>query len=273
MEARGYENTPASDPEHLPTASSAATLFGLFPTSPEAAFSDPSTTLAWDTGVMHSFLPQQSVLPSNHLQNEASVQPSQLLQCLPSTPNYMEGIRTSPSFELDQTSGTCTASFQRNARLVGPEDLLPSVSHILELLDIFFNCYHNYLPCIHRKTLSERVKSRLESAQSSPLLWAVLAVAAPAHPNPHIQALQGRWLAKARSTFDTNLNSSTFPTQTLQAAVFIIFQAYISADLTDAWFFLENPVDLHICLELIRLIAPVASVLCLWHLHRAMLSK
>lgn len=328
--APGHGNTPASDPEHLPIASSAATLSGLFPMNPEAAFWNPSTTMAWDAGVMHNFLPQHSVLPSSNLQNEASLQPSQLLQYPPSTPNYIEGIQTtfqmqenshpgepargavnsifgrgslgrnvssgtqlredsfsnskaaiqiddlsqefnlppeisssngenmvspqvrarhssnisnsleprSPSSELDRTSETCTVSLQKTARLAESEDLLPSVSHILELLDIFFNYYHNYLPCIHRKTLTERVKSRLESAQSSPLLWAVLAVAAPAHPNLHLQALQSRWLAKARSTFDTNLNSSTFPTQSLQAAVFIIFQAYISADLTDAWFFL-----------------------------------
>jgi hypothetical protein len=117
-------------------------------------------------------------------------------------------------------------------------EILPSTREILELLDIFFSRYHFYLPCIHQKTFSDRVKRGRESVQSHSLIWAMMAVAAPDHPNPHIQGLRTTWLARARSIFDKNLHSSTSITQSLQAAVWIIFQYYVDAELTEAWFFL-----------------------------------
>lgn len=127
----------------------------------------------------------------------------------------------------------------RGSNYVGnTEDILPPPTHIAKLLDLFFSHYHHYLPCIHQRTFTNRVKTGLDSASSSPLLWVVLAVAVYAHPDSQLRALQHSWLARAHVCFDRNLESFSFPTQSLQSAVWITFHAYISADLTGAWFFL-----------------------------------
>ena len=105
-----------------------------------------------------------------------------------------------------------------------------------ELIEIYFANYHQILPCIHRNTFIERVK-RGGSPESDPLLWAVLAVAAPDHLNHNIQALQSRWLNHAKTLFDKDMDARIFPTRSLQAAVWIIFSAYVLANITEAWFF------------------------------------
>lgn len=122
-------------------------------------------------------------------------------------------------------------------QLAFSETSAPSKSQSLELVEIFFSDYHQFLPCIHKKTFVERVK-RGELTDSDPLLWAIMAVAAPSHSDHHLQALQHSWLSRARLLFDKNLIASNFPTRSLQAAVWIVFGAYISAELTEAWFFL-----------------------------------
>lgn len=117
------------------------------------------------------------------------------------------------------------------------DGLIPSNQRILELLEIFFNGYHHFLPCIHRESFVDRIK-RGGSIQFDPLLLVILAVAAPAHSDHRIQALQDNWLARAKHFFDKDLSTNTRPTQLLQAAVWMIFCAYVSGDLTEAWFFL-----------------------------------
>lgn len=116
------------------------------------------------------------------------------------------------------------------------DGLIPSNQQILELVEIFFTGYHHFLPCIHQKSFVDRIKRG--SIQSDPLLLVILAVAAPAHSDHQIQALQDRWLARAKHLFDKDLNTNTLPTQSLQAAAWMIFCAYVSGDLTEAWFFL-----------------------------------
>ena len=125
----------------------------------------------------------------------------------------------------------------RPVQVAFSDSSVPSNEQVLELLEIFFTSYHPFLPCIHQKTFVERVKRRGLTG-SDPLLVAILAVAAPAHSDHRLQALQKIWLSRARLLFDKDLNASTFPTQSLQAAVWIVFCAYISGDLTEAWFFL-----------------------------------
>ena len=117
------------------------------------------------------------------------------------------------------------------------DSLMPSNQQILELLEIFFTGYHHFLPCIHRKSFVDRIE-RGGSIQSDPLLLVILAVAAPAHSDYQIQALQDRWLARAKHLFDKDLSINTFPTRSLQAATWMVFHAYVSGDLTEAWFFL-----------------------------------
>ena len=117
------------------------------------------------------------------------------------------------------------------------DGLIPSNQRMLELLEIFFTGYHHFLPCIHRKSFVDRI-NRGGSIQYDPLLLVILAVAAPAHSDHRVQALQDSWLARAKHFFDKDLSINTRPTQLLQAATWMVFCAYVSGDLTEAWFFL-----------------------------------
>lgn len=117
------------------------------------------------------------------------------------------------------------------------DSLMPSNQQTLELLEIFFTGYHHFLPCIHRGSFVDHIE-RGASIQFDPLLLVVLAVAAPAHSDYQIQALQDRWLARAKHLFDKDLSINTLPTRSLQAAAWMVFCAYVSGDLTEAWFFL-----------------------------------
>ena len=117
-----------------------------------------------------------------------------------------------------------------------PDELLPSTPTILELIHTFFSRCHHLLPCIHHQSFLKRFMQGGRSVASDPLVWTVLAVAAPAHHVPQIQAQQQVWLARARLLFDKNVGQSMSTTQSLQAAVWLAFQAWTSADLTEAWF-------------------------------------
>ncbi|KAL9005162.1 MAG: hypothetical protein Q9188_002036 [Gyalolechia gomerana] len=136
------------------------------------------------------------------------------------------------------------------------EDSLPSTYVTLELLDIFFVRYHSFLPCIHRKTLLDRVKQGGASIASNPLIWSILAVAAPGHSDHGVQVLQKKWLARARFLFDRNVCHTMLPTQSLQAAVWVGFQAWISANLTEAWFIVGKACQLANVLRLDQMDSP-----------------
>lgn len=114
---------------------------------------------------------------------------------------------------------------------------IPSHQQTLELVEIFWSNHHHFLPCIHRRSLLDRIE-RGASVQSDPLLQTILATAAPMHSDHQIQALRDNWLARAQTLFEKNLSFNTFPTQSLQAAVWIIFCAFVAGELTEAWFFL-----------------------------------
>lgn len=116
------------------------------------------------------------------------------------------------------------------------DEMLPSTPIISELVHTFFSRCHPLLPCIHHQSFLKRLMQDRRSIASDPLVWTILGVAAPAHHVPHIQGLQQAWLARARLLLDKDVSGRLSPTQPLQAAVWLAFQAWISADLTDAWF-------------------------------------
>ena len=116
------------------------------------------------------------------------------------------------------------------------DELLPSTAVVLELVDTFFSRFHPLLPCIHHESFLKRLAQGGHSVASDPLVWTILGVAAASHHVPQIQALQQVWLARARLLFDKNVSQSLSPTSSLQAAVWLAFQAWVSADLTEAWF-------------------------------------
>ena len=116
------------------------------------------------------------------------------------------------------------------------DESLPSTPIVLELVHTFFSRCHPLLPCIHLQSFRKRLMQGGRSIASDPLIWTILGVAAPAHHVQQIQGLQQVWLVRARLLFEKNASQSLSPTQSLQAAVWLAFQAWVSADLTEAWF-------------------------------------
>ena len=126
------------------------------------------------------------------------------------------------------------AQASRLKRLVS---LMPPKTQLLELLRIFLVTYHPLLPCMHNRRFTERVQ-KSQSIESEPLIWAILAVAAPDHHDRNTQSLHHCWLSRAKLLFEKELDARVFPTRALQAAVWIVFEAYVSGNITEAWFFL-----------------------------------
>lgn len=134
-----------------------------------------------------------------------------------------------------------------------PESFPLSTENMVDLLEIFFADYHPFLPCIHHRTYLDHVKSDTETAKSSPLFWALLSVAVSRHGQSYLRCLQHIFLARARSIFDRQSSQIACSIQTLQAAVWVVFQTYTSGDLTEAWLFLGKACRLAALLRLDRI--------------------
>lgn len=187
-------------------------------------------------------------------ENEESTRP-ELVKRLSLTSN----TTSTPSIQISEMLGfsapQAESIFGKNADSSGdlPESLPLSPEKMFDLLQIFFADYHPFLPCIHHRTYLKNVKSDAEAAKSSPLLWAILSVAVSRQGQPNVRFLQYRFLTRAKCLFDRQHSQSDFSVQTLQAAVWIIFQAYASGDLTEAWLFLGKACRLAALLGLVQI--------------------
>ena len=112
---------------------------------------------------------------------------------------------------------------------------LPPLERIMELCASFFDRHHFLLPCIHRQSFFEWLLSDSGLPARSPLLWAVLAVAAFSDPSTEVQTQCEPWMKEAIPIFNRNIASTPYPTEMLQAAVWLIYTYYVRGDLTSAW--------------------------------------
>ena len=116
--------------------------------------------------------------------------------------------------------------------------VLPDISMMTELLEIFFAQYHKYLPCVHRTTLFHCIKQDRKALHRSPLMLSLLALASRFHRDTSIQSRSLEWLALAKRSWQQNAISTADPTTAIQAAVWILFQDILGADINEAWLFL-----------------------------------
>ena len=162
-----------------------------------------------------------------------------------------------------QTGTGMSTTIAESPRSLPSEDFPLSPENIIDLLEVFFDDYHPFLPCIHHRTYINRVKSDTETAKSSPLFWALLSVAVSRHGQSYLRCLQPVLLARARSIFDRQSSQNACSIQTLQAAVWVVFQIYTSGDLTEAWLFLGKACRLAALLRLDRVDYDRAERSCL----------
>ncbi|KAI9803988.1 MAG: hypothetical protein M1833_000269 [Piccolia ochrophora] len=131
----------------------------------------------------------------------------------------------------------------------GSNDVVsPSSDQMMELVNIFFTRFHVFLPCLHQANFIESINKGHISMETCALPWAVLAVAAMSHPDITLQVHCSTWLNKAMELFDVSVSSQACPTQTLQAAVWIVFLEFVKADMTNMWVFLGKACRLAVLL-------------------------
>ena len=152
-----------------------------------------------------------------------------------------------------QTEIRASSTIAESSGFLSSETFSLFLNEIIDLLEIFFFNYHLFLLCIHHKIYLNRVKFDTEIAKSSPLFWALFSVAASRHSQAYLRCLQHDFLARARTIFDSQFSQSTCSIQTLQAAVWVVFQTYTSEDLTEAWLFLGKACRLAALLRLNRI--------------------
>ncbi|KAK3690491.1 fungal-specific transcription factor domain-containing protein [Podospora appendiculata] len=114
-------------------------------------------------------------------------------------------------------------------------NLLPAQHHILELVDLFFDRYHDYLPLFHRRTLAEAVSTEGLITASPLLLYSIMATAADTHPDLAIQAQRNQWFEKAKVLYAGTGHAPKQPLETLQAAACILLYALITSEYSTAW--------------------------------------
>ncbi|KAK5996115.1 Squalestatin S1 biosynthesis transcriptional activator L3-like protein [Cladobotryum mycophilum] len=107
---------------------------------------------------------------------------------------------------------------------------LPSENMQLEMIDLFFEKFYQYMPVIHKPTLLSNIKSNGVEGVSPALLLAIMAVSAGAHPDDQIRQSQLSWFEEARARVIKDMPSPDNALQTLQAAVLTIYQAMIVTD-------------------------------------------
>ncbi|KAI5468080.1 fungal-specific transcription factor domain-containing protein [Mariannaea sp. PMI_226] len=148
-------------------------------------------------------------------------------------------ITTSP---LENQSQGNTSSSSQNSLGTPPQSSatasrstpFPPHSQVHELVDLYFEKFYQYIPILHRPTITSKLQSR--NYNDSPLLFfSIMAVSASAHPNREIQQSQTEWYNTARSLFSRGINSSDDPLQLVLAANFIIFQSMIATEFSTAW--------------------------------------
>ncbi|KAI9739980.1 MAG: hypothetical protein M1818_005036 [Claussenomyces sp. TS43310] len=112
---------------------------------------------------------------------------------------------------------------------------LPAKQYIRDLVDLFFVHLHHRLPCIDQDILLQRLSEDYVTAHSCPLLWIIMATAAPMHPDENIRSCQGFWWHRAGSLFDTCTRTFQKPKETLQAAVWLTYHSFTMARMAEAW--------------------------------------
>lgn len=112
---------------------------------------------------------------------------------------------------------------------------LPPPSVLRELIDIFFERIHDYIPVLHKPRFLAELNSKGPEGCSQALLFAICAVSAARHTNPGIRKLQRSWYDVARETLSKSLHFPYDVLATLQAAVIIIYQANIFTEYSTSW--------------------------------------
>lgn len=118
----------------------------------------------------------------------------------------------------------------------------PSLPDALDIAEIFFEKFHNYLPLFHKESLLKRLREGGVDGVPRVLLLGLLSVTAKSHHSTHIKNLQEQWYTQCKEEVSRMMRESQHALETLQAAVLLIFVASVKAEfpvafivLAEAW--------------------------------------
>jgi len=136
------------------------------------------------------------------------------------------------------------------------EQLLPSQQVMEEVVTIFFKAIHPLMPCLHQKRFMSELGSPEILSVPSALLFAVLAITAPMHPDPAVQARGYEWYLVCRQQIDLAAHAGKLSVRNVQAAIWWILKSFLMGEMPSCWIMVGTAYRLAILLGLHRVDAP-----------------
>ncbi|OCL14386.1 hypothetical protein AOQ84DRAFT_384756 [Glonium stellatum] len=112
---------------------------------------------------------------------------------------------------------------------------LPLNHQLIELFELFFLHFYPLLPCFHKTTLLDEVKSQEIQKQAPFLVYAIISMTAKFHPDPTIQACRDEWFNQAKALYELTQRDTLPGLRVIQAGICIVFHASTLGQFSPAW--------------------------------------
>ncbi|KAF2726608.1 hypothetical protein EJ04DRAFT_176395 [Polyplosphaeria fusca] len=130
---------------------------------------------------------------------------------------------------------------------------LPSDDVILELVDLFLVQFYDMLPCFHKSSLINHVRSKYLQDKAPMLLYIICAMAAFFHPDPAVKDLQSDWYEQAKFQYELTPRDPHPALQTLQTSLCLHVHSCATGDFSPVWLGLGKSWRQACCLSLNRM--------------------
>jgi len=134
--------------------------------------------------------------------------------------------------------------------------LLPPQQVLEEVVTLFFKVIHPLMPCLHQRRFMSELRSPEVLLVPSGLLLAVLAITAPMHPDPAVQARGYEWYLVCRQQIDMAAYASKLSVRSVQAAIWWTLKSFLMGEMPSCWIMIGTAYRLAIPLGLHRVDAP-----------------
>lgn len=181
------------------------------------------------------------------LAQQASYQPVTETQILSdmTSPNQTMSINSHGDIQVTQDMASHRFGLPSPEMSSSPRSTIPgmpSLPDALDIAEIFFEKFHNYLPLFHKESLLKRLREGGVGGIPRVLLLGLLSVTAKSHHSTHIKSLQEQWYTQCKEEVSRMMRESQHALETLQAATLLIFVASVKAEfpvafivLAEAW--------------------------------------
>lgn len=119
-----------------------------------------------------------------------------------------------------------------------PDTTLPTDNVLEELIEIYFEKIYFVLPCLHKTTFLEELRSRRLQEECPLLLYSVISVAAGFHYDPIVKARRNDWYEQAKILYDFTGRAPTSALRTMQAVLFLVYHTYTCGDYSTCWLYI-----------------------------------